>query len=150
MGGFLENCTQLLLAPNFMIAFSSEEVERQKLFLALNFFSRKISQKCRCREQELSAIVKYWKAWPIFVDSCPVLFWSDIWAIWKSDRVRRTIVKYKRNLFTGINWSALVKCIVDIVSSVFTCECIKLMSNGKQHKGKKLNNLDYYVIEWSC
>ena len=39
-GGFLEYCAQLLrLAPNFLTAFSSEEVERKKMFLVLNFFT---------------------------------------------------------------------------------------------------------------
>ena len=32
-------------APNFLSSFSVEEVELQKHFLALNFFSRKSSQK---------------------------------------------------------------------------------------------------------
>ena len=48
-------CAQLLrLAPNFLTAFS----ENQKHVLALNFCSRKSSQKVGRRAQELSAIFK--------------------------------------------------------------------------------------------
>ena len=39
---FLGNCAQLLRpGPNFLTAYSGEEVEHQKMFLALNFITRK-------------------------------------------------------------------------------------------------------------
>ena len=59
-GQILKNsCAQLLhLAPIFKTAFSSNEVERQKHFLALNFFTRKSSQKIGRRAQLLSARIK--------------------------------------------------------------------------------------------
>ena len=45
-GQFPEICAQLLRsAPNLLTVFSGEEVEHQKMFLALNFFTRKRSQK---------------------------------------------------------------------------------------------------------
>ena len=45
-GQFLETCAQLLRpAPNFLTNFSGDEVEHQKKFLTLNFFTRKSRQK---------------------------------------------------------------------------------------------------------
>ena len=45
-GNFSETCAHLLrLTLNLLTAFSGEEVERQKMFLVLNFFPRKSSQK---------------------------------------------------------------------------------------------------------
>ena len=61
-GQILKNsCAQLLhLAPNFLTAFSSNEVERKKHFLALNFFYQKKQSKSwapgaivECKNQEI-------------------------------------------------------------------------------------------------
>ena len=58
-GRFLKNCAQLLRPePNRLTAFSGEEVERQKMFLTFNFFTRKSSQKVGRQVQYLSAIFK--------------------------------------------------------------------------------------------
>ena len=57
MSQFRKNCAQLLYpAPKILTAFSAEEVERKKMFLRLNIFRRKRSQKVGHWAQQLSAI----------------------------------------------------------------------------------------------
>ena len=77
-GRFLKNCAQLLhRVPNFLTPFYNKEVERQKIFLGFDFFTRKSSQMLGARCNSWGQVFRNWTQNVLLFDN-----WVNFQTLW--------------------------------------------------------------------